>query len=61
LDLRPSVHEGQAALLTGPPDEGYIRPVACAIGNFKNIGWHTFRHNFGTLLKANGEDVKTVQ
>lgn len=27
----------------------------------KNIGWHTFRHTFGTLLKANGEDVKTVQ
>jgi integrase len=27
----------------------------------KRIGWHTFRHTFGTLLKANGEDVKTVQ
>ena len=26
----------------------------------KNIGWHTFRHSFRTLLKANGEDVKTV-
>ena len=25
------------------------------------IGWHSFRHSFGTLLKANGEDVKTVQ
>jgi integrase len=24
-------------------------------------GWHTFRHTFATLLKANGEDVKTVQ
>lgn len=35
----------------------YIRPVARASGIFKNIGWHTF----GTLLKANGEDVKTVQ
>jgi integrase len=22
---------------------------------------HTFRHSFGTLLKANGEDIKTVQ
>ena len=39
----------------------YIRPVARAIGIHKNIGWHTFRHSFGTLLKANGEDVKTVQ
>jgi len=27
----------------------------------KHIGWHTFRRTFSTLLKANGEDVKTVQ
>ena len=39
----------------------YIRPVARAAGIHKRIGWHTFRHTFGTLLKANGEDVKTVQ
>ncbi len=39
----------------------HIRPVARANGIHKNIGWHTFRHTFGTLLKANGEDVKTVQ
>ncbi len=39
----------------------YIRPVAKAAGIHKRIGWHTFRHSFGTLLKANGEDVKTVQ
>ena len=39
----------------------YIRPVARANGIYKNIGWRTFRHTFGTLLKANGEDVKTVQ
>ena len=39
----------------------YIRPVARQAGIYKNIGWHTFRHSFGTLLKANGEDVKTVQ
>ncbi|WP_049780872.1 tyrosine-type recombinase/integrase [Terriglobus saanensis] len=38
----------------------HIRPVAKANGIHKNIGWHTFRHSFGTLLKANGEDVKTV-
>jgi site-specific recombinase XerD len=30
-------------------------------GIHKKIGWHTFRHSFCTLLKANGEDVKTVQ
>ena len=39
----------------------YIKPVARANGIYKNMGWHTFRHTFGTLLKANGEDVKTVQ
>jgi len=39
----------------------HIRPVAKANGIDKNIGWLTFRHSFGTLLKANGEDVKTVR
>ena len=39
----------------------YIRPVARKTGIQKQVGWHTFRHSFGTLLKANGEDVKTVQ
>jgi site-specific recombinase XerD len=39
----------------------HIQPVAKAIGIHKKIGWHTFRHSFGTLLKANGKDVKTVQ
>src|SRR5579875_295298 len=39
----------------------HIRPVAKANGINKQIGWHTFRHTFGTLLNANGEDVKTVQ
>jgi site-specific recombinase XerD len=32
-----------------------------AAGITKRIGWHTFRHTFSTLLKANGEDVKVVQ
>lgn len=39
----------------------HIQPVAKANGINKNIGWHTFRHSFSTLLKANGENVKTVQ
>jgi site-specific recombinase XerD len=39
----------------------YVKPVALKAGINKNIGWHTFRHSFGTLQKANGEDVKTVQ
>jgi integrase len=39
----------------------YIRPVAQKAGIQKRVGWHTFRHSFGTMLKANGEDIKTVQ
>lgn len=27
----------------------------------EGIGWHTFRRTYATFLKANGEDVKTVQ
>ena len=38
-----------------------IRPAAKRAGIGKRIGWHTFRHAFATLLKANGEDVKVVQ
>jgi integrase len=39
----------------------HIRPGARALGINNSVGWHTFRHSFGTLLKANGEDVKTVK
>jgi integrase len=38
-----------------------VRPGAVRAGIVKHIGWHTFRHSFATLLKANGEDVKVVQ
>ena len=41
--------------------EDHIRPAAIRAGITKRIGWHTPRHTFGTLLKANGEDVATVQ
>jgi site-specific recombinase XerD len=41
--------------------EDHIRPAAKRAGITKRSGWHTLRHTFGTLLKANGEDVVTVQ
>jgi len=41
--------------------ENHFRPAAERAGISKRVGWHCFRHSFGTLLKANGEDVKTVQ
>ena len=31
------------------------------IGLTKCIGWHTFRHTFGTILNANGENPKVIQ
>lgn len=39
----------------------YIKPAAERIGITKSIGWHTFRHTFGTLLNANGENPKVIQ
>lgn len=38
-----------------------VRPAAVAAKVTKRIGWHTFRHSYTSLLKANGEDVKVVQ
>lgn len=39
----------------------HIRPAAQRAGIVKHVRWHVFRHSFATLLKGNGEDVKTVQ
>ena len=39
----------------------YIKPAAKKIGLRKRIGWHTFRHTFGTILNANGENPKVIQ
>ncbi|HUZ05620.1 MAG TPA: site-specific integrase, partial [Acidobacteriaceae bacterium] len=38
----------------------HILPAAKAL-HIEGMGWHTFRRTYATLLKANGEDVKTVQ
>lgn len=39
----------------------HVRPAARRAGIQKNVGWHTFRRTYATLLKANGEDVKVTQ
>jgi integrase len=39
----------------------YIKPAAKKIGLTKRIGWHRFRHTFGTILNANGENPKVIQ
>ena len=38
-----------------------MKPALETIGITEPVGWHTLRHTFGTLMKANGEDVKTIQ
>ena len=39
----------------------YIRPALGEMGITEPVGWHTLRHSLGTLMKANGEDLKTIQ
>jgi integrase len=39
----------------------HIRPAATKAGIDKEIGWHTFRHSFATLMGQRGEGVKVVQ
>jgi integrase len=41
--------------------EDHIRPAISRAGIAKHVSWHTFRHSYATQLKANGEDIKTVQ
>jgi len=46
------------------PDSLWARhgkPAVQAAGITKRVSYHTFRHTFGTLLNANGENPKVVQ
>ena len=38
-----------------------VKPELLKAGISAPVGWHTLRHSFGTLMKANGEDLKTIQ
>jgi integrase len=38
-----------------------LKPGLETAGITGSVGWHTLRHTFGTLMKANGEDIKTIQ
>lgn len=39
----------------------HLQPAAKRLGITKQIGWHSFRRSFATLLYANENDVKTAQ
>lgn len=53
--------EGKQPLWPSSAMSKHIRPAAERAGITKHVRWHVFRHSFATLLKGNGEDVKTVQ
>ena len=38
-----------------------LKPALEAAGITEPVGWHRLRHSFGTLMKANEEDIKTIQ
>ncbi len=38
-----------------------IRPAATKVGITQHIGWHTFRHTYSSLLRANRTDIKVTQ
>lgn len=56
-----SATKGQTPLWPSVIMRAFIEPAAKAAGIDKHIGWHTFRHSYTSLLKANGEDIKVVQ
>jgi integrase len=41
--------------------EDHVRPAARRAGIQKRMGWHLFRHTFGTLVNSKGADVATTQ
>lgn len=38
--------------------QAFVKPAVVRAGITKRVGWHTFRHSYITLLRANGTDVK---
>jgi integrase len=56
----PDKH-GQQPYWPNAAMEDHIRPAAVRAGVGKRVGWHTFRHTFGTLVNMNGADVATTQ
>lgn len=39
----------------------HIRPALKKLGIQKRIGWHSFRHGLGTMLRQQGIDLKVAQ
>jgi len=41
--------------------ENHIRPAAIRAGLGNNVGWHTFRHTYSSMLREIGVDLKVQQ
>jgi integrase len=54
--MREQTHKSSGSLF-----RAHLKPALEAAEIPGNVGWHTLRHTFGTLMKANGEDIKTIQ
>ena len=53
--------KGKQPYWPGALFRAHLEPALKAAGIAGSVGWHTLRHTFGTLMKANGEDIKTIQ
>lgn len=53
--------KGAAPLWSNTILDRKVRPLAAKLGIKKNIGWHTFRRTFTSLLTKNKENVSIVQ
>jgi len=59
--FREFAQGGNPTLLAWVVVQSAREPALLKAGISAPVGWHTLRHSFGTLMKANGEDLKTIQ
>ena len=55
------VKNGREPCWPDSPLKRMVKPAAVRAGITKRIGWHTLRHTYSTLLRANGTDIKVQQ
>ena len=60
LDLRQRLQLRQDSLWPDSLRSKVLQPTARRVGIVKQIGWHTFRRTYSSLLAATGDDVKVV-
>lgn len=52
---------GQEPCWPDSPLKRIVKPAALRARITKRVGWHTLRHTYSTLLRANGTDIKVQQ